>query len=54
MFVDNLIHPLHSGNHGGETRCGKRQKYSVAEFIGGYAFFSLLCSLCAPDYRSSA
>lgn len=30
MLVDNLIHPFHSSNHGGKTRCGQRQKHSVS------------------------
>jgi len=38
LFVDNLIHPLHSSNHGGETYCGKCQKHGMPELINGCAF----------------
>jgi hypothetical protein len=39
MFGDNLIHPLHGGNHCRKTGCGKCQKYSVVKLIGSYAFY---------------
>jgi hypothetical protein len=38
-FLNHLIHPFQSGNHGGKPRCGKRQKHSMADLVSGYAFF---------------
>jgi hypothetical protein len=38
MFVDNLIHPLHSGNHCGKPRRSKRHEHSMAKFVTGYTF----------------